>query len=114
MTKEEAITIIKNYKAQWQMLLRENLCDETEGKKIVEAFDMALSALKEEFAPFDFELFQAGLMDIPDGMTNGEVIMSLYPDLKYTIQNGRVVTTIGVASSFDLEWWNAPHKKGGK
>ena len=43
-------------------------------------------------------------------LTNGEVIISLYPDLKYTIQNGRVVTTIGVASSFDLDWWNAPYK----
>ena len=46
------------------------------------------------------------------GMTNGYVLMILYPNLKYTIQNGRVVTTIGVASSFDLEWWNAPYKKG--
>lgn len=45
-----------------------------------------------------------------EGMTNGEVLISLYPNLKYTIQNGRVVTTIGVASSFDLDWWNAPYK----
>ena len=45
-----------------------------------------------------------------EGMTNGEVIISLYPNLKYTIQSGRVVTTIGVASSFDLDWWNAPYK----
>jgi hypothetical protein len=45
-----------------------------------------------------------------EGMTNGEVIISLYPNLKYTIQNGRVVTTIGVASSFDLDWWNTPYK----
>lgn len=45
-----------------------------------------------------------------EGKTNGGVLISLYPNLKYTIQNGRVVTTIGVASSFDLEWWNAPYK----
>lgn len=45
-----------------------------------------------------------------DGKTNGGVIISLYPNLKYTIRNGRVVTTIGVASSFDLDWWNAPYK----
>jgi hypothetical protein len=51
-----------------------------------------------------------GLPSAFEGMTNGEVIISLYPDLKYTIQNGRVVTTIGVASSFDWEWWNAPYK----
>ena len=61
--------------------------------------------------------FKQILDDIPsvenkgfEGKTNGGVIISLYPDLKYTIQNGRVVTTIGVASSFDLEWWNAPYK----
>lgn len=47
--------------------------------------------------------------DIPNG-TNGEAIISLYPNLKYTIRNGRVITTIGVASSFDLDWWNAPYK----
>ena len=51
---------------------------------------------------------------IPDNATNGDVMISLYPNLKYTIQNGRVVTTIGVASSFDLDWWNAPYQKGGK
>jgi len=51
---------------------------------------------------------------IPDNATNGDVLISLYPNLKYTIQNGRVVTTIGVASSFDLDWWNAPYQKGGK
>ena len=50
---------------------------------------------------------------IPDNATNGDVLISLYPNLKYTIQNGRVVTTIGVASSFDLDWWNSPYQKGG-
>ena len=44
------------------------------------------------------------------GMTNGGVLIILYPNLKYTIQNDRVVTTIGVAASFDLDWWNAPYK----
>ena len=44
-------------------------------------------------------------------LTNGDVIVGLYPDLKYTIRDDRVITTIGVASSFDLEWWNAPYKK---
>lgn len=46
------------------------------------------------------------------GTTNGDAIISLYPNLKYTIQNGRVVTTIGVVSSFDLDWWNSPYQKG--
>ena len=51
---------------------------------------------------------------IPENATNGDMQISLYPNLKYTIQNGRVVTTIGVASSFDVDWWNAPYQKGGK
>ena len=47
---------------------------------------------------------------IKSGATNGDVMISIYPNLKYTIQNGRVITTIGVASSFDLDWWNALYK----
>lgn len=57
---------------------------------------------------------RAFCIEIAGEMTNGEAIISLYPDLKYTIQNGRVLTTIGVASSFDLDWWNAPYQKGGE
>ena len=47
---------------------------------------------------------------IPSNATNGDALIRLYPNLKYTIQNGRVVTTIGVAASFDLDWWNEPYK----
>lgn len=48
---------------------------------------------------------------IPDNATNGSALCYLYPDLKYSIQNGRVTTTVGVAASFDLEWWNTPYKR---
>lgn len=50
------------------------------------------------------------------GMTNGEVLCILFPNMHYTLsdKSPRVVTTIGVASSFDLEWWNAPYKKDGE
>lgn len=51
---------------------------------------------------------------LPDNPTNGEVICLLYPNLRYVIQNDRVITTIGVASSFDLDWWNAPYKEDGE
>lgn len=54
------------------------------------------------------------VFEISDNATNGDILMSLYPNLKYIIQNDRVVTTIGVASSFDLDWWNSPYQKGGK
>lgn len=59
------------------------------------------------------EIFENGTV-LPDNPTNGAVICLLYPNLRYVIQNGRVVTTIGVASSFDLDWWNAPYRKDGE
>lgn len=48
-------------------------------------------------------------VEISEWATNGSAVMSLYPNLKYTIQDNRVITTIGVAASFDLGWWNAPY-----
>lgn len=48
---------------------------------------------------------------VPDMASNGYMITSLYPNLKYVIRDGRVVTTIGLAASFDFEWWNAPYKE---
>lgn len=47
-------------------------------------------------------------------VTNGEVLCILFPNMRYhftlTDKSARVVTTIGVASSFDLDWWNASFK----
>lgn len=44
-------------------------------------------------------------------VTNGEVLCILFPNMHYTVseKSPRVVTTIGVASSFDTDWWNAPY-----
>ena len=51
-------------------------------------------------------------MILGENPTNGDVIISMYPNLRYTIHGNRIVTTIGVASSFDLDWWNAPYEGG--
>ena len=74
---------------------------------------------KEESTPFDFELFQAGLMDIPEGMTNGEVIQSLFPKLELgeKVYNTRRYFLMGESiETFDFNttdrWWNTPY--GGK
>ena len=49
---------------------------------------------------------------IPDGATNGDMMVKLFPNLKYFVtQNDRLVTNIGCGSSFDREWWNAPFQK---
>ena len=51
---------------------------------------------------------------IPDNATNGEILCSIFPYMHYTLseKTPRVVTTIGVASSFDIDWWNSPYKRG--
>lgn len=47
-------------------------------------------------------------------MTNGEKLCIDFPNMHYTLsekQPRRVVTTIGVCASFDLDWWNAEYKE---
>lgn len=47
-------------------------------------------------------------------MTNGEKLCYMFPEMHYTLSDNqprRVVTTIGVCASFDLEWWNAEYKE---
>lgn len=51
-------------------------------------------------------------INIPEDATNGEALCMLFSNMHYTLsdKSPRVVTTIGVASSFDIDWWNAPYK----
>lgn len=44
-------------------------------------------------------------------MTNGEKLCVDFPNMRYTISEHRVITTIGVTASFDLDWWNAEYKE---
>lgn len=51
-------------------------------------------------------------INISKDATNGEALCLLFPTMHYTLlpNNSRVVTTIGIASTFDKDWWNAPYK----
>lgn len=44
-------------------------------------------------------------------MTNGEKLCIDFPNMGYVISRHRVITTIGVANSFDLDWWNAEYEE---
>lgn len=44
-------------------------------------------------------------------MTNGEKLCIDFPNMRYIISEHRVITTIGIAASFDLDWWNAEYKE---
>lgn len=105
MTRDEA----KSFGEMW-LEVNEDSKDATTYK----FFKIAMTALKEEPAPFDFELFQAGLMDMPEGITNGEVLKALLPDLKVCSADSRVVeyanADINIMAS--RKWLDSPYKKG--
>lgn len=100
LTVEEVIAIIETHKAHWQRLLREKICDETEGRETIESFDRAISALKEEK---------------PKGMTNGDVIQAVFPYVKTEdILQGSTVILTNLDKGhvpFLKKWWNAPYQK---
>lgn len=92
MTYEEA--------TEWLKVEYENArCDECIEDEYVNALEMAIKALESQ-------------RWIPKNATNGDMIISLFPNLKYYVKGDRIMTTIGVASSFDLEWWNTPYREG--
>jgi len=103
MTREEAIAILEEVRAIDDSLYQFN-------KKYLEALDMALASLKTDEA-YQLEYENRDFVEIPKGMTNGEVIQALFPNLNFTnvlakmyAQNGKIL----------LDWWNAPYQKGGK
>ena len=62
------------------------------------------------------EIKQSGIL-VPDGMTNGEVLQSLFPDMK--TEDTSVESLIGTDIDrgyviFNRDWWNAPYQKGGE
>ncbi len=108
--REQAIATLTEHLNHWKRLLSEGVCCEVEGKQTIDALEFAIESIKVDRA-YDLAYEKVDFIEIPEGATNGDILISLYPNLKYTIQNGRVVTTIGVASSFDRDWWNSPYRK---
>lgn len=69
MKREEAIKCIKELiKSFYNCRGEENATEVSLDDVDMEALDMAVKALEQETAPFDFELYQAGLMIMPKGM----------------------------------------------
>ena len=88
MTREETIEEIKRWTP---ILLNSGQCTE----KTSEAQDIAISALK-SYA----------------GMTNGEVICSVFDVMVLTIKDGKVWVE-KIYFPFDEEWWNSPYQQEG-
>lgn len=47
MTTERAIEVLQSHKSHWERLLRDKICDKTEGTDFVNAVNMAILVLQE-------------------------------------------------------------------
>ena len=73
----------------------------------------ALNAFK-DIDPFDFtanlcKIKVENLIPVFDGMTNGQVIQTLFPN-ETMFEQTETCTYYG-NMRFDTEWWNAPYQK---
>lgn len=112
MLREEAIAILRKNRPS---------SDPREcGRKLCEAVDMAIASLKTDEA-YQLEYENRDFVEIPKGMTNGEVLQALFPKLELgeIVYNTRRYFLMGEAiDTFDFKttdkWWNAPYQKGGE
>ena len=47
VNREKAIEVLQSHKSHWERLLRDKICDKTEGTDFINAVDMAIKALKQ-------------------------------------------------------------------
>jgi len=47
-----------------------------------------------------------------EGMTNGEVIMAMFPNVNVYEHNGGATYSVNNEYNFNATWWNAPYQKG--
>ena len=102
MTRKEAIAILEEVRVIDDSLYQFN-------KKYLEAFDMALASLKTDEA-YQLEYENRDFVEIPKGMTNGEVIQTLFDGLVIHDNPAKKKYTIPMT----YEFWNAFYQKGGE
>jgi hypothetical protein len=101
MTREEAVIILDGFK-------NNPLFSDTHAQ----ALDMAIASLKTDEA-YQLEYENRDFVEIPKGMTNGEVIQALFPNPHIETKSHTVWVGYD-GMSFTREWWNAPYQKGGE
>lgn len=110
MTREEAIEILEKHH-MWTGEPQELI----EVRKENKALDMAIASLKTDEA-YQLEYENRDFVEIPEGMTNGEVVQTLFPNADY--YSGAFFMHIKDEMSNEIyvrqRWWNTPYQKGAK
>ena len=104
MTREEAIRILEVNKP---VIKRASMS----ARKYAEAYDMAIASLKTDEA-YQLEYENRDFVEIPEGMTNGEVIQALFSNIS-VYEHGSTYS-VNNEYNFNSTWWNAPYQKGGE
>ena len=103
MTREEAVIILDGFK-------NNPLLSDTHAQ----ALDMALASLKADEA-YQLEYENRDFVEIHKGMTNGEMLQTLFPNcMRGFDEEGWAYTKIDGMTAFSPVFWNAPYQKGGK
>lgn len=74
-------------------LLKERKVVPVSEEKMNEFLEMAIKALEQDTVPFDFELYQAGLMDLPKGMI--DVLNEIRAEIEKAVWEDVVVSLDG-------------------
>ena len=119
MTREDAIAIIENEKECVNRANKNDYCNRDcyncelvkTDTEILTALDMAIASLKTDEA-YQLEYENRDFVEIPKGMTNGEVIQILFPNIS-VYEHGSTYS-VNNEYNFNATWWNSPYQKGGE
>jgi hypothetical protein len=76
-----------------------------EEQDLSEAMDIAIKAVKDKHC-------KSAIL-IPDGATNGDMIMAMFPNAKANVFAKEVgVKGLDAYSTFTKKWWNSPYEGG--
>lgn len=70
-----------------------------------------LNALQWARASLECDCYTVQAIPIPDNATNGDIMKNTFPNVPVKIFEDMNTVIFGNAQ-FDLDWWNAPYKRG--
>lgn len=104
----EAIATLTEHLTHWKRLLSEGVCCEVEGKQTIDALNFAIESIKVDRA-YDLAYEKVDFIEIPEGMTNGDVIKAMFPNVdKY---HNMLLENYSKNILFNDDWWNSPYRK---
>ena len=108
MTREEAIQILQSIEF-WNRPFDNSseMCNKNNEREM--AISMALASLKTDEA-YQLEYENRDFVEIPKGMTNGEVIQTVFPNIS-VYEHGSTYS-VNNEYNFNATWWNALYQKG--